>query len=218
MEPAPAMLDTLLAQQPRAVSVPGNAAAAAAPRLQASKGLPNNSGSLSASSGALLASQRQASTPLSGAQPRQAVAARTPSLAPAGPAQGALVQVNGLVPAALVPALAAVIDNELLAVLVTTSPATLTPSAPSTPMREILAVPLTVPGAGTIAPSGEDINAVPGMAQALPSDVVPLPTVLTGAENATELPEPGSIALMLLALLLFAWMRQRDARKNCTLT
>lgn len=215
MEPAPAILDTVLAQPPEAVSLTGNASAPAARRqamrLQTSGNLSSDPGSLAAPANAFLGSQGQSSAPLSGAQGRPVPAGPTASPALAEPVQGELVQVK-----ALAPALAAAIDNELLAVLVTLSPTALTPSAPSMPIREIRAVPLPESGPGTIAPSGKDRNAAPTVAQALPSalsdlDALPIPS---GVENVTELPEPGSFALLMLGLMLFTVMRPRQQRKN----
>ena len=218
MEPAPVMLDTVLPQPPAAVSLNGNAPATAAtraaPPLQTSGNLSSNSGNFAAPAIASSASQGQRPALLAEAKASQPVDESTPSPALAAPAHGEPVQAK-----AMAPAMAAAIDNELRAVPVTSSPTALTPSAPSAPSMPILknrAVPLTVAAPGTLAPSGEDINAAPTVAQALPSALTDLPAlpILSGDDNVTELPEPGSFALLLLALIMFAVMRPRHPRKN----
>ena len=201
MEPAPEMLDAVVAVPPD--NLASHSVGSGESRAAPTNGIPNNTGNLEV----MLTPPLQSSISLPGPRPRQAVVAQTQLPARAGLAAGSPDQVS-----AAVPALAAAIANELLAVLATTPATQLMPSSLLLPLGSTREVPLALSGPTPSAVAGGNVNNGETVLAALPSTLldsaVPSP-VLMADEIPTKLPEPSSLALLMLALLLFTLLRQR---------
>ena len=203
MEPAPHVLDTALDLPQEALSLASNAPGSTGQGAVMSNALLNNGGNFAAPVDSVLPTPLQSLPPATASEIRRATA-RAPAgaeLAPEAP--------DGV--PALLPASARAIDDEVLAVLVTTLATQLTLSGPSLPFREILPVPVPLGTPTMQAPAIGMVTPTETVLAAFPSTLsdVPLPSKDLVADDATELPEPGSLVLLILALVLIALIRAR---------
>ena len=184
-EPAPEILDTVLAPSPGAVSLTNHSPDSTGPKPAAADGLLNNAGNFAASD------RKRALMPA-------LVEGFDHGVSPAVEAFD-----HGVSPV-VVP-----FNHGVSPVLVSTPTTEVTLPDLLVPPTDILAMPEVLP------PFQVNENDVGPILAAVPStlpDVVAPPQVLIPNDKAAELPEPGSFALVMLALILMALTRRRDQR------
>lgn len=217
-EPAPEELDTVITAHTASDSIQSNFPAIVSQRGVASKGLSSNAGMGAAPRTAGAVAPLPPSTPSSGPRARQTPAVGAPVPTVSELAKGTIDQIT-----TLVPALAGATNNEVLNVLLATAP---TDFAPQVVARPVSDMPISdmpgndmassdMPAATPTAPmpSQQIVDASTPISATLP-DLASLPVEVVTVENPTEVPEPGSIALFLLALSLISWMRVNNSKRN----
>jgi len=101
-------------------------------------------------------------------------------------------------------------------VLVTAPLAQLTPSGPTMPLTDIRTVPVSRSGPATLALPHGNAKPAESILAALLSTLADFPApplVVLADETATELPEPGSLAMLMLTLIIIGLVRLRDQRR-----